>query len=115
LQHDAVARAGLRMSFEPGTLSEVPTDFASAWLDAKSVLIRHAVESGEIVPTIAPEALAQLCIDHFLGAYLSASTKHDYSSMIEHVNNFFRATIEPITAPDHRERISSLIHSSFHA
>lgn len=113
LRHDRVARAGLRMSFEPGTLGEVPVDFASAWLEAESELVRRAVESGEIAPTISPEALAQLCIDHFLGAFLSASITHDYSRMSEHVDSFFRATIQPIATPDHRDRVDALIRSGF--
>lgn len=70
LMEDVVVRAGIRLTLEQGTFGASVSNPYRDWVAVTELLLRRAIDEGDLRDSIKPAALARLAVGAFTGVQL---------------------------------------------
>lgn len=113
LLDDVVVRAGVRLALETGALSEPAAGFYEDWVQSTAVLLKRALDSGELVSRTNAEWLGRTLIGFFTGVQMVSQATTDRENLMDALAALWDVVADAIVPPAGRERALALLAEVF--
>ncbi|MGD9483054.1 ScbR family autoregulator-binding transcription factor [Streptomyces sp. TRM70308] len=108
IDQDAVVRAGTRLLMELTYTGELPLAY-QVWIEACEELVREAVEDGDLVPTVSPQAMAYLVISGLAGIQMVSSVLSDRRDLDRRVDEMWETLLLGLVPADRQWKVADLL------
>lgn len=110
IDKDVIVRAGTRLLMELTYTGDLPVAYRM-WIDACEDKIRKAIEDGDIVPAVSPEAVAYLVISSLAGVEMVSSVLSGREDLDRRVEEMWEILLLGLVPADRKWKVAGLLAS----
>ncbi|WP_228989205.1 ScbR family autoregulator-binding transcription factor [Streptomyces sp. DH8] len=109
IDEDVVVRAGTRLLMELTYTGDLPVGYR-LWIDACEEKVRQAVEDGDIVPNVSPQAVAYLVISTLAGVQMVSSVLSGRDDLDRRVEEMWEILLLGLVPADRKGKVAGLLN-----
>jgi AcrR family transcriptional regulator len=108
IDQDPVVRAGTRLLMELTYTGTLPMAYR-VWIQACEGLVRRAIDDGDIVPAVSPEAVAYLVISSLAGIQMVSSVLSGRSDLDQRVDEMWGVLLLGLVPADRQWKVAEML------